>query len=81
MSDNFPVYWFWATVCASTRDNRYNCALPINNIDDDDDNNNNNNNDNNSDNSNNNNNNNNNRGVPINRLQSVTADYRYRPIS
>ena len=23
----FPVYWFWATVCASTRDNRYNCAL------------------------------------------------------
>ena len=24
----FPVYWFWATVCASTRDNRYNCALP-----------------------------------------------------
>jgi len=28
MSDYFPVYWFWATVCASTRDNRYNCALP-----------------------------------------------------
>jgi len=24
MSDYFPVYWFWATVCASTRDNRYN---------------------------------------------------------
>jgi len=30
MSDYFPVYWFWATVCASTRDNRYNCALPTN---------------------------------------------------
>jgi len=28
MSDYFPVYFFWATVCASTRDNRYNCALP-----------------------------------------------------
>jgi len=28
MSDYFPVYWFWATVCASRRDNRYNCALP-----------------------------------------------------
>jgi len=28
MSDYFPVYWFWATVWASTRDNRYNCALP-----------------------------------------------------
>ena len=25
-----PIYWFWATVCASTRDNwLYNCALPI----------------------------------------------------
>jgi len=24
MSDYFPVYWFWATVCASTRDNRNN---------------------------------------------------------
>ena len=24
----FSVYCFWATECASTRDNRYNCALP-----------------------------------------------------
>ena len=23
LSNLFPVYWFWATVCASTRDNRY----------------------------------------------------------
>jgi len=28
MSGYFPVYWFWATVCALTTDNRYNCALP-----------------------------------------------------
>jgi len=28
ISDYFPVYWFWATVCASTRENQYNCALP-----------------------------------------------------
>jgi len=28
MSDYFPVYWFWATVCASIRDNQYNRALP-----------------------------------------------------
>ena len=30
LSNFFPVYWFWATVCASTRDNRYNCAVSIN---------------------------------------------------
>jgi len=24
----FPVYWFWATECAPTRDNQYNWALP-----------------------------------------------------
>ena len=28
LSHFFPVYCFRATVCASTRDNRYNCALP-----------------------------------------------------
>jgi len=33
MSDYFPVYWFWATVCASTRYNRYNCALPRETVD------------------------------------------------
>ena len=28
MSDCFTVYWLWITVSASTKNNRYTCALP-----------------------------------------------------